>query len=65
MNVNLVKNLRESVKIKVLPQLTEISKKNLQGGVDSMAGSKGKSIIQKVSVLLLNSREGRKSGIDI
>lgn len=45
-NVFLVKNLREKVKVRVLPQLIDIAKK---GQGDALAGNKGKSLIQKVS----------------
>ncbi|KAK4703521.1 signal recognition particle subunit SRP54, partial [Phenoliferia sp. Uapishka_3] len=43
-NVRLVKNLRERVKVKVLPQLVEIQKKS---SGDALAGNKGKQIIHK------------------
>ena len=44
-NVKLVKNLRERVKVKVLPQLVEIQKKS---SGDALAGNKGKQLIHKV-----------------
>lgn len=53
MNVKLVKNLREKVKLKVLPQLIEISKK---GNVDPAAGNKGKQLIQKVIFTYQNTK---------
>ncbi|KAL8279927.1 hypothetical protein RQP46_007777 [Phenoliferia psychrophenolica] len=43
-NVKLVKNLRERVKVKVLPQLVEIQKKS---SGDALAGNKGKQLIHK------------------
>lgn len=45
--MKLVKNLRERVKVKVLPQLVEIQKKS---SGDALAGNKGKQLIHKVSV---------------
>ncbi|KAM0751547.1 signal recognition particle protein [Meredithblackwellia eburnea MCA 4105] len=42
-NVKLVKNLRERVKVKVLPQLIEIQKNK----GDALAGNKGKQIIHR------------------
>lgn len=44
-NVQLVKGLRERVKVRVLPQLRELEAK----GNDAHVGNKGKQAIQKVS----------------